>query len=252
MAGDWIKVEHATASKPEIGIAAEMLGISRREMVGLCVDYWIWIDANMSNSCNGFVTHVSRKSIEDVLHCPGLAAVLEHIGWATFDDKAHILRITNWDRHNGKSAKTRALGRDRVKRLRNDSVTLDALPEKRREEKSNTKSNTKAARKRAPPATTTIPVPFELTAAVKAWGLKHGWALEPYLEIFVGRNSASKKEYADWDQAFMNAVREDWYELRSKKNGRLTGGFESRVAEQERVASALTGYDPKARIVPTD
>jgi uncharacterized phage protein (TIGR02220 family) len=136
MAGDWIKVEHATATKPEVCMGAELLGVSRREMIGICVDYWIWLDANLGEGCNGLVTQVSRKSLEDVLHCPGFAAILERMQWASFDDEARTLVVTNWDRHNGTSAKSRALTRNRVKRLRSGNVTLTPLIEKRREEKS--------------------------------------------------------------------------------------------------------------------
>jgi hypothetical protein len=143
MAGDWIKMEHATACKPEVVLAAQLLCISRREMLGILVDYWIWLDANLDESRHGMVTHVSRKSLEETLHCAGLAAVLEYIKWAEFDDEQRIMTVKNWDRHNGKTAKSRALTRDRQarKRLQNRhaNVTLVALPEKRREE-SNTNS----------------------------------------------------------------------------------------------------------------
>lgn len=40
---------------------------------------------------------------------------------------------------------------------------------------------------------------------------------ERYCEIFVGRNAASGKKYHDWDHALMNAIREDWYGLRTPK-----------------------------------
>ena len=134
MAGDWIKLEHATAYKPEVAQAAELLGISRREMVGVLVDYWIWLDQNVDESRNGIVTHMSRKSVDVVFNCAGLAAVLERIGWAQFDDKDSTLTVVNWGRHNGNTAKSRALNRDRQERYRNASVTQGALPEKRREE----------------------------------------------------------------------------------------------------------------------
>ncbi len=236
MAGDWIKVEHATATKPEVSMAAELLGISRREMVGLLLDYWIWLDSNLDESCNGLVTQVSRRSMEDIMHCPGFAAVLERMKWAYFDDEERVLTVVNWERHNGSTAKTRASTNKRVKRLRNAATVTEALPEKRREEKITTRSktNTKAvAQKRSP-----IPAEFGLTDELKSWGKEYG-DLQPYMDIFVGRNSASGKEYADWSRAFMNAVREDWYELR-KPNGHRAG-FESRISEQERVMENLTG-----------
>ena len=118
MAGDWIKFEVATLHKPEVTLAAEYLGISRRETLGILLDYWAWLDANARHAV---VTHVSRKSLEAVLQCVGLAAVLELIGWVKFDDERHEMTVTNYDRHNGESAKTRALDAKRksAKRLEN-------------------------------------------------------------------------------------------------------------------------------------
>ncbi len=109
MAGDWIKLEHATLDKPEIGIAAEVLGISEAETFYLFMRYWVWLDQNLSDSCPGFVPFVSRRSLEIKFKCPGFAAVLEKIDWAKFDDRQQILTVTNWERHNGKSAKSRAV-----------------------------------------------------------------------------------------------------------------------------------------------
>lgn len=138
MAGDWIKVEHATRQKPEVLLAAEMLGISRREAVGLFLDYFLWLDealpAAFANR-DAVVTHMSRKSFDMVLDCAGFAATLECIGWAQFDDDARTLTVINADSHNGKAAKSRCLARNRMKRMRDDVVTPTASLEKRREEK---------------------------------------------------------------------------------------------------------------------
>ena len=135
MAGDWIKFEVATATKPEIAIAAEFLGVSRREALGIFLDFWCWLDAN---ACADVVPHVSRKSLETSLHCVGFAAILEMIGWAKFDDAARKLTIINYGRHNGKSAKTRALEQKKKARQRAENCP-DVVPdlsrlEKRRED----------------------------------------------------------------------------------------------------------------------
>jgi hypothetical protein len=133
MAGDWIKVERATLHKPEILEAAELLGMKRREALGLFLDYFAWLDENMPDSCNGFVTHVSRMSVDETLHAAGFAAVLEAIGWAKFDDAKRMLTVIHHERHNGKTAKSRALATKRVQRFRNDGIVTESLPEKRRE-----------------------------------------------------------------------------------------------------------------------
>lgn len=122
MAGDWIKLEATTLQKPEILEAAEMLSISRREAIGLFVDYFVWLDQHLDETCPGFVPHVSRKSLEVVLACPGFAAVLETIRWGKFDDRTRTLTVVNHERHNGKTAKTRALDqRKKAEQRRNVS-----------------------------------------------------------------------------------------------------------------------------------
>jgi hypothetical protein len=62
---------------------------------------------------------------------------------------------------------------------------------------------------------TPLPVDFKISDNVKSWALQKGYSgLEAYLEFFKGRMSANGKTYVDWDQAFMNCVREDWAKLR--------------------------------------
>lgn len=74
------------------------------------------------------------------------------------------------------------------------------------------KVKSKGARKRATP----LPEDFKISDNVKTWALQKGYAgyLPAYFEFFIGRMSANGKTYVDWDQAFMNCVREDWPGLR--------------------------------------
>ena len=136
MAGDWIKFEHATLDKPEVLRMAEMLGISRREMLGLLLDFFCWLDKNSRHGC---VTHMSRMSLDSVTHTSGFSACLVDVGWAEIDDATGVLTIKNWDRHNGNTAKTRALGRDRkvTQRSRTQRDEIVTREEKRREEELN-------------------------------------------------------------------------------------------------------------------
>jgi uncharacterized phage protein (TIGR02220 family) len=123
MAGDWIKLEHATLDKPEVFRTAEMLGVDRDTAIGIFCRYFVWLDQNlcpvsvrqMSGSNpdkeRSTLTHMSAKGLDEVLHRPGFAACLVAIGWAEFDEKAWTMRVINSDRHNGKTAKSRALDR---------------------------------------------------------------------------------------------------------------------------------------------
>ena len=115
MAGDWIKVEKASAEKPEILRSAEQFGISPDAALGLYVRFWFWLDSNLSEECPDFVRNVSRKSLDKLMSCDGFSAMLESVGWGSFDDSKWILSISNADRHNGSPAKTRALDSKRKK-----------------------------------------------------------------------------------------------------------------------------------------
>jgi len=226
MAGDWIKLEHATLQKPEVHEIAEVMNLSRREAIGLLAEYFCWLDLHMADSRNGLVTHVSRKSVDEALHEPGFSAMLEQIGWAKFDDEKRTLTVTNWDRHNGKTAKSRALGQKRAQRFRNDSVTLEALPEKRREEK-RLKTNTKAS------ALTRCPPDFAISDRVKSWAVEKGHNhLDAQFEAFMSYVRRKQPKYADWDEALMTCIREDWAKLGEHPKGNGAAWWSSEKATE--------------------
>lgn len=64
---------------------------------------------------------------------------------------------------------------------------------------------------------TTLPEDFGISDRVRKWAAekKHG-QLEKRLEHFVSYAKRSGKTYADWDEAFMSAIREDWAKFGSK------------------------------------
>ena len=170
MAGDWIKILAATPDKPEVFEIAELLGIDPDAVLGKLVRVWIWADQNVTvryanvtltaqqsyadvtlaaqQVCNA---SVARSVIDRVAGVPGFANAMIASGWMAIDgDKAYF---TNFDRHNGNTAKTRALSGQRMakKRLSDEvryaDVTLAAQhsrnkcvtrEEKRREENTNT------------------------------------------------------------------------------------------------------------------
>lgn len=64
---------------------------------------------------------------------------------------------------------------------------------------------------------TAMPVDFGISESVKTWAASKGFdRLEQHLEAFKGKAIASAYTYANWDQAFMNAIREDWAKLRGQ------------------------------------
>jgi hypothetical protein len=75
------------------------------------------------------------------------------------------------------------------------------------------------ARKRATPAAKKVPIPedFAVSDRVKAWAEENGYgALGAHLDAFERKCKAKSYAYADWDAAFMEAIREDWAKLRGR------------------------------------
>ena len=138
MAADWIKVEHVTPDKPEIDQMAKLLNMDHDCVFGKCVRMWIWAD---QQSLDGNALSVTEAFLDRIVFCPGFAAALRKVGW--LEGREGRLSIPNFSRHNGQTAKNRAQTNARVKRNRNALSVTEALPEKRREEKSNKKSKPK-------------------------------------------------------------------------------------------------------------
>jgi uncharacterized phage protein (TIGR02220 family) len=129
MAGDWIKVEAVTPDKPEVDEMAEILGVSSAEVLGRLVRVWIWAD---QQSIDGNAVRVTSVTLSKRSGMDNFAEAMRKVGWLGGTDMA--LTFPNFDRHNGETAKKRALTAKRVKRFRNESNVTSALPEKRREE----------------------------------------------------------------------------------------------------------------------
>ena len=141
MAVGWIKVETCTPGKAEIIRLARLLSMKHDEALGVVIRFWVWAD---SNTVDGVVDGVAPTDVDAVLSCPGLCRGLEAVGWLVIDKEKERISIPKFERHNGESAKKRALNTERQSRWRNAHVDAvvdgGALPEKRREEKKETKS----------------------------------------------------------------------------------------------------------------
>lgn len=82
------------------------------------------------------------------------------------------------------------------------------------DEPSGTVRNRESARARR----TAMPDAFDLAVSprVKAWATRKGFGdLEAHLEHFVGKARANGYAYCNWDDALMNAIRDDWAKLRA-------------------------------------
>lgn len=99
----WIKITHALIDKPEVIKIAHLCGISRNETLGALLRVFVWYDAHLDNP-GGFVTH---EVINDIARVDKFSTALCTVGWLR--ERGDELIVVNFDRHNGRTAKQRAL-----------------------------------------------------------------------------------------------------------------------------------------------
>lgn len=109
MAGDWIKVEVALPLKPEVWQIAGMTGLDADAVVGKLIRAWAWFDAHTEN---GNAVGVTFALLDSVCGRNGFAEAMALVGWLEQDGS--VMSLPNFDRHNGKTAKNRALTAKRV------------------------------------------------------------------------------------------------------------------------------------------
>lgn len=119
-----------------------------------------------------------------------------------------------------------------------------------------------APARHAPARSIPLPDDFSISPATETWAEQHGYdRLPEHLEAFKGKALAKDYRYANWQQAFRNAVRDDWAGLRKAPpaapgGGRATGRAydpaSKRAALAEHNGGALSawlgGVSPTAAI----
>lgn len=110
----WIKLQVTLARSAKIVQFAQVLRMRRREALGVAVEWFCWVDSQCSNGCTGLLP----AQVDDVLECKRLADALLAVGWA-FVGTDGFLYITDYEQHNGESAKQRAMAAERMARSRN-------------------------------------------------------------------------------------------------------------------------------------
>jgi len=220
MAGDWMKVELELPDKPEVHALAGILCIDPDLVVGKLLRVWQWFD---KHTVDGNAFGVTYLMIDRITSVAGFGEAMMFVGWLEQNDK--VLTMPKFDRHTSASAKQRALTAKRVAKKRNansndESVTLALAREEKRREDININTGESSPKNSNPekPKTskqknkkTPLPESFTISEKVTTWATSHGYGrLEERLSHFVGTAKANGYTYVDWDQAFMNAIRDDW------------------------------------------
>jgi len=116
----WIKCEHGLFEKAEVLAIGVALNIPENQAVGCCLKLWAWADRE---STDGHIAWATPSSVDRIAGVEGFAAAMAAVEWLTEEDGG--VRFGNWDRHNSRSAKERALSqkRNEAHRDRNAPVT---------------------------------------------------------------------------------------------------------------------------------
>jgi hypothetical protein len=108
MSADWIKVCHRVFDKPEVIEIADITGLDYDAVVGKLVRIWCWFDEQTRDG----KARVTTTYLDRLVAHPGFLNAVESVGWATVGD-GHVV-LKNYGRHNGPTAKARALTQRRV------------------------------------------------------------------------------------------------------------------------------------------
>lgn len=235
MAGDWLKMEANTPEKAEVLAITALMGWDDCDLtVGKLFRLWRWFD---QHTVNGNASRVTPELLDRIVGAAGFCAAVSEAGWLVLDD--HGVTLPRFDRHNGNTAKSRALTAKRVAKHKasgneegNAAHVSEPLPREEKNEKKNPPTpqggeagaDTKPARERKVNFARWIE---EITAA----GDKAIRAGDPVYEI--ARNAGLPEEYLriawsafrgyhmnrpekkqlDWRSVFRNYVRENYQKL---------------------------------------
>ena len=141
----WVKITTTLPAAPKILMLSELLGISRREALGLAVEWFCWLDGISADGNIGLTADLIDKHFFSIFSsqenmtsvtkkcdmCHNFVTTLSHalsqIGWIHID-KNGLIHAQEFEKHNGETAKKRAEAverqrKSRAKKLSQKNVT---------------------------------------------------------------------------------------------------------------------------------
>lgn len=112
----WIKVRTNLSDDPSVWEIADCLNMDAFAVIGRLHAMWSWFDAQ-ATADDPWVT-VSVAAMDKRLGCPGWCVAMQSAGWLIIDESSSSLGLPNFERHNGQSAKDRALAQSRMSKHR--------------------------------------------------------------------------------------------------------------------------------------
>jgi hypothetical protein len=233
MAGEWVAIDLAIESKPEVLRLVTRTGVSVETAVYRLFKLWGWFSLNSEDG----TASITPELLSMV--CGGDAAwwrAVEAVGWITFEDETEQARLPGWDERFSKAAKARLLNARRQAAYRakgeeipeethsNASVTVDRYATvtgrngvatlDRGDRGDETSGSTTTAREASQPE----PEPEPSAAADARWtALREAWragAGEPW------RSNRAPKQAA---RRLVGAAGEEWLRTALEAIPRLAG-----------------------------
>lgn len=205
----WIKFDTATPDKPEVWEIASILGIDPDAVVGKLLRVWGWFDEHTEE---GNAPSVTKKLLDRLVGVSGFADAMHDAGWLL--DDGETISLPNFDRHNGQTAKNRALTAQRVSNHKRKSnarsvtaVVTSALPKEEEEKIKKKDQDQKLCAADAPPAQTRASrLPVD-------WSLPPDWHAEAeQIGLPSGAIPAEAAKFRDYwvAKSGKDATKTDW------------------------------------------
>ena len=117
----WIKIETHTPDKAEIRHIARRCHCTKAEAFLAFFRLFVWLDEQTDD---GHVEFFTPEDADDLAGLPGFGDALQEVRWITFSPGGAV--VSNWDRHNGQSAKRRCMDAERKRAVRMESGRVSA------------------------------------------------------------------------------------------------------------------------------
>ena len=117
----WIKIETHTPDKTEIRHIARRCHCTKAEAFLAFFRVFVWLDEQTDD---GHVEFFTPEDADDLAGLPGFGEALQEVRWITFSPGGAV--VSNWDRHNGQSAKRRCMDAERKRAVRMESGRVSA------------------------------------------------------------------------------------------------------------------------------
>lgn len=110
----WIKIQKSLPKSNKVLRLAEVLRVRRAEALGLALDWFCWLDEQCTDGKTGLTPNLLNALMGHKRFADGLVA----IGWIEVDAAGEV-QVVDFDQHNGKTAKARAMTARRVSACKN-------------------------------------------------------------------------------------------------------------------------------------